>query len=405
MNFLFVCGGTAGHINPALAIAEEILKNMPDAKILFVGAGKEPEKRLIPYAGFHLVNIRMSGLRRSFSSENLVYNLNTLRNLSTAGVKAENLISRFKPDAVIGTGGYICYPVMRKAAQLGIPTLVHESNAVPGLTTKLLSAVVDKVLISFPGLEELYRRPERVVITGTPVRGGFDAAIESETPPHRARPLVVSFWGSLGAERMNEMMTDFIKLDMENGLFEIIHAAGINGGAGLMKNRLDRQWAASKPGVENREIAASRQGAENREMAASKPGAAAELPPGIEIREYIDDMQAVMSAADLVLCRAGGSTIAELTVMGKPAVLIPSPYVTNNQQMENAKQVQKAGGAILLQEKDCTGEVLYSVVSSLLADREKLISMATAQKELGVPDAAERIVGLTLEQCALNTRD
>jgi len=370
MNFLFVCGGTAGHINPAISIATELRRIMPDVKILFVGADKEMEKRLVPRAGFHLVNIRMSGLRRDFSPESLVYNMNTVRNLTTAGVKSGELISRFGPDAVIGTGGYICYPILRKAAQMGIPTLVHESNAVPGLTTKLLSASVDRVLISFPGLEALYRRPERVVFTGTPVRGGFRTY--SGNGGHsvdRTKPLVVSFWGSLGAERMNERMTEFIKLNVEAGLFDHIHAAGKNGGVAVMQNRLKQL------------------------------GVPDELPHGIEIREYIDDMQSVMAAADIVLCRAGGSTIAEVTAIGKPAVLIPSPYVTNNQQIENARQVEKAGGAVLMQEKDCTGLILFETVSSLLADRGRLKEMADAQKALGAPDAAERIVELTMELC------
>jgi UDP-N-acetylglucosamine--N-acetylmuramyl-(pentapeptide) pyrophosphoryl-undecaprenol N-acetylglucosamine transferase len=272
-------------------------------------------------------------------------------NLATAGVKAEKLISRFAPDAVIGTGGYICYPILKKAAQMGLPTIVHESNAVPGLTTKLLSASVDRVLISFPGLEGLYRRPERVVFTGTPVRSGFMApAAVVAAPAARVKPLVVSFWGSLGAE--------LIRLNIGGGRFRHIHATGgkaINvGGA---------------------------------------------LPQDIEIREYIDDMPALMAAADIILCRAGASTIAELTAAGKPAVLVPSPYVTNNHQEENAKQLQKAGGAVMLLEKGCTGEKLYDTVASILEDADKLKSMSAAQKALGIPDAAGKIVEMIIAMC------
>lgn len=370
MNFLFVCGGTAGHINPALAIAEEVRRSIADSKILFVGAGKELEKKLIPQAGFHLVNISMSGFRRSFKAEDIAYNLNTIRSLAAAGVKAEKLISKFKPDAVIGTGGYICYPVMRRAARHGIPTVVHESNAVPGLTTKLLSESVDRVLISFPGLEEQYRRPERVVLTGTPVRGGFSAASGcTESQARCDKPLVVSFWGSLGAERMNETMTDFIARNIASESFNHIHAAGKNAAVEAMKNRLRRL------------------------------GVPDELPQGIEIREYIDDMQSIMAKADIVMCRAGGSTIAELTCLGKPAVLIPSPYVTNDQQIKNAIQVEKAGGAIMLQEKDCTGEQLFDTVSSILGDDRKQSEMSDAQKALGVPDSAVKIVGIIMELC------
>ena len=393
MNALIVCGGTAGHVNPALAVASELRFREPDVKILFVGAGKELEKKLVPQAGFHLVNIRMSGLRRSLSPDDIVFNMRTLRNLATAGVKAEKLIRRFKPDAVIGTGGYICYPILKKASQMGIPTVVHESNAVPGLTTKLLSTSVDRVLTSFPGLEALYRHPGRVVFTGTPVRCGFvppqgkpadpqgkpanpqgkpadpqdkpaNPQGKPAAPKAGGKPLVVSFWGSLGAEHMNEMMAEFIKLNIDAGLFDHIHAAGKSGGAGLIKKRLKQL------------------------------GAAEELPPGIEVREYIDDMQSVMEAAEIVVCRAGGSTLAELTFMGKPAILVPSPYTPNNQQIENAKYVMEAGGALVLQEKDCTGEALFAAAGALLADGGRLKEMADAQRTLGAPDAAANIVDI-----------
>jgi len=370
MNFLMVCGGTAGHINPALAIAAELRRRVPAAKILFVGAGKELEKKLIPRAGFHLVNIRMSGLKRGFSPDELVYNLNTFRNLTTAGVKAEKLISRFEPSAVIGTGGYICYPVLKKAAQMGIPTVIHGSDAVPGLTTKLLSTAVDRVLVSFPGLENLYRKPDRVVFTGTPVRKGFETPQDQEASAGRnGKPLVASFWGSLGAERMNEIIAEFIKLNLSDCRFDHIHATGKNGG-GEMKRRLVRLGA---PDI---------------------------LPQGIEIREYIDDMPSVMAAADLVVCRAGASTIAELTIIGKPAVLVPSPYVTNNHQEKNARQLEKAGGAVILLEKDCTGEVLFDAVTSLLRDSDRLTRMSYAQKSLAAPNAAEKIVDIVMELCA-----
>lgn len=370
MNFLFVCGGTAGHINPALAVATELKRMLPDARILFAGADKALEKRLVPHGGFHLVNIEMSGLRRQITPQNILYNMNTMKNLAAAGVKAEKLIRRYKPDAVIGTGGYICYPILRKAAQMGVPTLVHESNAVPGLTTKLLSASVDKVMVSFKGLEEQYRKPERVVFTGTPVREGFIHEPEARTSVYKgAKPLVLSLWGSLGAENMNEIITGFISINAETGLFDHIHSAGKNGSVDIMMNRL-------------------------RVL-----GPADGLPDGICIREYIDDMASVMTSADIVMCRAGGSTIAELTYMGKPAILIPSPYVTNNQQMENAKQVCLAGGAVMVREQDCTSRGLYDTVSSLLSDRTKLDAMAVAQRALGAPDAAHRICELILELC------
>ena len=367
MNFLFACGGTAGHINPALAIARELYRTLPDVKTLFVGAGNTMEKELIPKAGYKLVNVRMSGLKRSFSPNDLLYNMKTVRNLVLAGNKIAKIIMEFAPHVVIGTGGYICYPVLRKAAHMGIPTVIHESNAIPGLTTKLLSAIVDKVLVSFPGLENNYRRPERVVFTGTPVRSGFGLTAAGDRPGGSGgKPLVLSFWGSLGASRMNEAIIDLMKLNIDRGEFNHIHAAGKLCDAAEMKSRI------------------------------MGPGASGGLPAGIEIRDYIDDIHTVMRAAEIVICRAGGSTVAELTAMGKPAVLIPSPYVSNNEQEMNAEQLGNAGGAVVLEEKDCSGEVLFETVSGMLRDNDRLKRMSAAQKEIGKPRATEEIVKLIL---------
>jgi UDP-N-acetylglucosamine--N-acetylmuramyl-(pentapeptide) pyrophosphoryl-undecaprenol N-acetylglucosamine transferase len=344
----------------------EMRSRIPDSKILFVGAGKELEKKLIPRAGFHLVNITMSGLRRGFSPKDIIQNMKTIKNLATASVESAKLLRRFKPDAVIGTGGYICYPVMRKAARMGIPTFLHEPNAHPGLTVRMLSMFVDKVLVTFSGLEKYYRRPERVVISGTPLRDGFYAD-RTEEKAQRDRPLVVSFWGSLGAGRMNEMMTEFIRLNVEEKLFYHVHATGKNCMPD-MRNRL------KKHGV-------------------SEVGA-----PYTDLREYIDDMPSVLKLADIVISRAGASTIAELAALGKPAIFIPSPNVTENHQEVNAKRVLDAGGAVMILESSCTGKGLYETVSSLIEDKGKLEKMSMAQKSLSVPDAAMKIAGIVLER-------
>ena len=368
MKVIFVCGGTAGHINPALAVAARLKDMVPDVKLLFVGSGREMENKLIPEAGYKLVNIKMSGLSRGFSPSKIISNIKTAGKLMSAKKEAGKLLSSFKPDAVAGTGGYICYPVLLKASGMGIPTLIHESNAVPGLTTRLLSTRADKVLVSFPGLEKMYRQPERVVFTGTPVRKGFDIQKDSgKRNSHNEKPLVVSFWGSLGAEHMNEVIAHMIKLNVDGMGFWHIHAAGKSGYAEKIKDRL------------------------------TQLGITGDLPPNIEVRDYIDDMPSVMAAADIVLCRAGASTLAELTVMGKPAVLVPSPYVTDNHQQHNAMQLKKAGGAIVLPEEECTGSVLYETVMSLIKDIASLQSMSEAQKTQGTNDAAERMAKMILD--------
>ena len=369
MNFLFVCSGTAGHINPALAVATELRTRIPDSEILFVGADRVLEKKLIPQSGFKVVNIKMSGLRRGFSPGDIIYNLNTAKNILTASRESSKLIKSFKPDIAIGTGGYICYPVLRKAAKLGIPTLIHDSNAVPGLTTKLLSGVVDKVLVSFPNQEKLYKKPERVVFTGTPIRKDFISASDNKSPrTENDRPLVVSFWGSLGAERMNEVIAEVIMLNIKHREFDHIHAVGEKDGVLEIKNILKQKGVK---GVDT-------------------------LPAGIQVIKYIDDMPALMTAADLIICRGGGSTVAELMEMSKPAIIIPSPYVANNEQEYNAQQLRKAGGAILLKEKVCTGKKLYEEVTSLLSDKNLLASMSESLKQLTAPNATTNVVDLVL---------
>jgi len=366
MRFLLVCTGTAGHINPALGIAAQLKKRIPQSELLFVGADRAMEKRLIPEAGYELVNIKMSGLRRSFKPKDIFYNINTLINTVIARRKSNSLLKNFKPDAVIGTGGYIYYPVLSKAVKLRIPSFIHESNANPGLTVKMLSQVVDKVFIAFKNTEHMYKKPKNVIYTGTPLRKEFyDAAETDEISKSGDKPLVVSFWGSLGAERMNDMMPEFIKRNLEDDSFRHIHATGSS--ADRMISRL------GELGITDISL------------------------PMIELREYIDNMPTVMKAADMILCRSGGITCAELIALGKPAVLIPSLYVPDNIQSANAEQLSNPGGAVVISEKDLTGGLLFEIVSELLNDKEKLERMSLALKALSVTNSAEKIVDIVVQ--------
>lgn len=370
MRFLLTCAGTAGHINPAIAVADRLKMLMPDAAFLFVGSGRTLENRLIPAAGYEIENITISGFSRGFSPKKIGENLKTLRNLAVSARQCRRIIQSFKPDVVIGTGGYVCYPVLKAASGQKIPTVLHESNAVPGLTTKMLSSIADRIMVAFPEVSQYYRHPERVVVTGTPVRGGFCMLSKDEarrklgiTDP---RPIVVSFWGSLGASAMNEMMADFIQLNCASGAFCHIHATG-GGEDGLL---------AMQERLRLRNIV--------------------ELPAFEDLRAYIDDMDTVMAAADLVLCRAGASTMAELTAMGMPAILVPSPNVTNNHQEKNARQLGSAGGAVVLLESECSGRKLYDTAAGLIREPEKLEKMSAAQKKMGVPDACGKITDVIL---------
>ena len=298
MNILFTCGGTAGHINPAIALARLFQLHHPGCNILFAGAYNGMERDLVPKEGYQLRTVYVNTIHRAFRWKDIKHNLITVVTMPRSRRQAAEIIRDFQPDLVVGTGGYASYPVVREAARRGIPTAVHESNAVPGLTTKLLSRVVDRVLVGFEDSRGYYPHPERVVVTGTPVRRDFFDHTRKEA--RRAlgitdeRPVLLSYWGSLGAEVMNRYTADFIQAECADGRpFHHIHGAGRNYAwlTGELKGR----------GIE-------------------LDGRA-----GVEVREYIYDMPLVMAAADLVICRAGASTISELTTIAKPAILVPSP--------------------------------------------------------------------------------
>lgn len=360
--FLIAAAGSAGHINPALATADALRRLLPDCEILFVGAGRAMEKKLVPQAGYELRNIEMQGLSRGFTPKKIAYNFTSAKLLATATRRAEELINEYKPDAAIGLGGYICYPVLRTAAKRGIPTVMHESNAEPGLTMKLLSGIVSRVFTAYPNTESLYKVPERVTTIGTPVRDGFADYARSrarlELGIASDENVVVSFWGSLGASGMNEKMKAFITRNMRESSFRHIHAVGSENGAEALKKAVSGDLP---------------------------------LPQTIEIRPYIEDMPRVMAAADLVLCRAGGSTLAELSALGRAAVLVPSPYVSNNEQAHNAAAVETAGGAVVADEAESTGESLYETVKAMLSTSRILEKMEDAQRSLGAADAANTL--------------
>ena len=370
MKFIFTCGGTAGHINPAIGVAGRLKELLPEAEFLFIGAKGMMETELVPREGYPIETIEISNLSRSISLSGLKHNIGTVKKVLSGQREAKKIIRDFAPDAVIGTGGYVCYPVLKAAHALGIPTLVHESNAVPGLTTKLLSRSVDCVMVGFENAAENYPRGTRVEFTGTPVRGGFETLNREEARKKLGipvdQPLLLSVWGSLGSEHMNGVMADFAPLAAKKGEFAMIHSAGKRGYASLMKAIRERTDADLQKA-------------------------------GVELRDYIYNMPEWMAAADLIACRSGASTLGELAAMGKPALLIPSPNVTNNHQEKNARALERAGAAEVLLEREFDAQKLYESVLSLLSDAEKLSAMSAAMKGCGVPDSASRIAELILD--------
>ncbi|MBQ3263344.1 MAG: undecaprenyldiphospho-muramoylpentapeptide beta-N-acetylglucosaminyltransferase [Oscillospiraceae bacterium] len=374
MKVLFACGGTAGHINPAIAVAQRLQALDPSTEVLFVGTPDRMESELVPRAGYAFESVKVSSFSRSLSASGLKHNITAAKEALTATHAAKKIVRAFQPDIAVGTGGYVCYPVLKAAAQLNVPTIVHESNAVPGLTTKMLLPDVDRILVGFEESRQHYGDPTRVFVTGTPVRTGFSDCTKDEAKRRLGLPvdqkLVVSLWGSLGARIMNEKITDMIALAGETPGFRLIHSAGKSGYDTVAK-KLQETCAF--------------------DLAAS----------GYDVRPYIYDMPLVMAAADLVLCRAGASTLAELTYLGKPAILVPSPYVTNNHQEKNARVLEHAGGAKVLLEPELTGGDLLAAIRTLLADPAALESMAENMKSCGVPDATERIADIVLEMVRL----
>ncbi len=370
MRYLFTCGGTAGHINPALGVAERIMQIQPDAEILFVGAAGKMETELVPREGFDIKTITITNIRRGIKPADIVHNAKTLKNIVASTAASKRILKEFKPDVAVGTGGYVCYPVLKAAASLGIPTAVHESNAVPGLTTSQLAGVVDRIMVGFEESRKEYKHPEKVIVTGTPVRTQFDpdrdpAQAKEKLGLPADKPLVLSVWGSLGASKMNEIIVGVIERALRKPAFSLIHSAGTRG-YDAMEQRMREE------GIE---------------------GCAGS---GFLVKNYIYNMPDVMAAADIIICRSGASTLSELGYMGKPAILVPSPNVTNNHQEKNARVLEAKGAARVILESDCSADKLIGMISELLKHPDTLSEMSKRMKSFGNPDATDRIADIII---------
>ena len=370
MNVIFTCGGTAGHINPAIAVANILKERHPDCNILFIGAKGHMEEKLVPQAGYALKCLPGAGLSRSLSLAGLKKNAKAIKYVLSAVSQCKNFIREFGADVVVGTGGYASFPALHAASKLGIPTIVHEANAVPGLTTKMAAKTATRVLVAFEESAQYYRDPKKVEVVGMPVRKEFVLTEREDARKELgldSRPLVVSALGSLGARAMNYAMTDFMKLEQEAGMpFQHIHATGSYG------------WAWMPDHMKNQ-------------------GVDAEGCDGLDVREYIYNMPTVMAAADIIISRAGASTLNEIGASGTPCILIPSPNVTNDHQTKNAKVLADRGGAVLLPEGEDMGRKLYDTVRELLGDHARRAKMSAALRQMVVLDSAERICDMIEE--------
>lgn len=362
MRILLSGGGTAGHINPALAIAAKIKKEAPDSVIAFVGTPTGMENKLVERAGYPIYHVEVRGFARSLAPKSIVKNIGTAVMAVTSPIKAKKIIKEFKPDAVIGTGGYVSWPVLKAAATLGIPTLIHEQNAVVGVTTNMLSKIVDRVLISFEESRGQFECDKnKLVLVGNPVNPDIfkmSKEVERKKLGLGDTPYLLSYGGSLGAKVINNNIFDIVESSRFDSRIRHTHGVG------------SYEW-----GVREREIKARGLDSKN----------------GVEMTRYIYDMPSKMSAADLVIARAGAITLAELAILGKPAILIPSPNVTNNHQYKNAKVVSDAGGAVLIEEKDLTSQHLADKIEELIFDKDRLRKMSQCMRGLAIVDSEDKI--------------
>ena len=355
MNFMGIkaivtAGGTAGHINPAIAIAKQITSH--GGEVLFIGKEGGMETDLVSKEGFPIKCIKVAGFKRSLSPSNI----KTVALAAKGLAETRKIIKDFAPDIVIGCGGYVSGPAVFSAAMMKIPTLIHEQNVFPGMTTKILSRAVDRICVSFEESIKLLPGKKKAVLTGNPVREGIlnvnPTTAKSELGINE--PTLLVFGGSLGAKKINDSMLELIKTKTPD--FRIIWGTG------------KRYYEEIMESLKN-----------------------IELGDKITITPYIYNMDTVMAASDIVVSRAGAIAISEICAMGKCSVLIPSPYVTNNHQEHNAAALQSAGASVMLRENELCADLLFDTVSSLFADSNKMESISVNALAMAKPTASKDI--------------
>ena len=360
MRVLLTGGGTSGHVNPALAIADIIKAHDPTAEIAYIGTERGIEKKLVEKEFYKFYPINIRGIKRSLSPSNI----KTAYTILTAPSKARQIIEQFHPDVVIGTGGYVCWPPLKAAAQMGIPTVIHESNSYPGLAVRKLEDKVDIILTNFKSTAEYLKDKSKAVNVGNPVRESFGDVSKEEARqrlgiPENVKFVILSFGGSLGAPKLNEAAVAVMK-GFASAREDVmhIHSGGRNHYEEAAKSFADEGLSGNSRLV---------------------------------LKDYIYDMSTYMTAADLVICRAGAMTLTELAMMRKAAILIPSPYVTDNHQYKNAKALADKGAAILMEEKSITAESICEVVDKVYSNGAYAESLGSSVAEFARADTGERI--------------
>ena len=364
MRVLLTGGGSGGHVNPAIAIADTIRMNIPDAEIAFVGVKGGKECDLVPRAGYPLYYVESQGIRRSLSPSNIKALFMAVT--SPHSKKTKDILKTFQPDIVIGTGGYVCWPLLRAAAYAGIPTMVHESNCQPGLAVKMLQYSIDTILLNFPETEQYLKKRKKCVVVGNPLRGGFGTIGREEARAKlgldEQEMLVLCSAGSLGSASVNEAVLDMLRL--------------------LAPTRPSTRFVLSA-GTRNIDTAMER----CREYGL-------DACPNVTVQDYIYDMPLQVAAADVIISRAGAMSLSEVARMGKACVVIPSPYVADNHQLKNAMAMADRSAALLVEERDFSGGALPRAVLSLLDDADLRKKLQTNISSFAQEDANRRIFDL-----------
>lgn len=359
MKVILCGGGTSGHVNPAINIAKTLQKRDPDTEVMFIGTKRGIESSLVPKSGYKIDFVEVSGFSRKLTLKNIKAAWHALTSVS----EAKRIIKRFSPDLVIGTGGYVSWPTVKAASKLGIPTLIHEQNAFPGVTTKMLSKVVDRVCISFAGSEKFFDEAcrNKLALTGNPVivDGMSRSEARKKLCMSENEPYILSYGGSMGADKVNELV------------FELMEKYSV-------PNSVRHTHAIGRVGYEKFSAIAREKGFNEHKS--------------LEISEYIYDMSVRQAAADIIICRAGAMTLSELAIRGRAAILIPSPNVTEDHQYKNARLLADAGAAIVYRETEINGKILSQTVEDLLTNPNKRVRMEESVKGFAMPDSLDMIV-------------
>lgn len=362
MRVIIAAAGTGGHINPGIAIANKIKEEDKNAEIVFIGTTRGIENDLVPRAGYQLKTIEAYGFSKKISINNIRKNIKTMQSIK----KSKKIISEFKPDIVIGTGGYICGPVMIAAKNKKIPTILHESNAFPGLAVKMLSKKVDAILVGFKEAKEYLPKAKNVIVTGTPTKirkqelsKEQKSKLKQELKLDANLPLVLVFGGSQGAKRINDVLLQIIEKDI-NKDYQIMWAPG------------PKNYDEIKQELEDKKITINN-------------------IKNVKVVPYIYNMEEVMNVADLIVCRSGAITITEIAKLGKPAIFVPLPNVSNNHQEKNAKVLERIGAAFIILDSEISEKNLNDTIESVIKNPETLIKMGEKAKKIDVPQVEDKI--------------